>query len=91
MFRRETVDFLAKQGKWLKWFEYVLYVRRESFYEACEKSDIQKLYYPIVAALTAMKLVGAGKDMGLLDPSIGKSIAMFYIVAGSKTVPHHNQ
>ena len=63
----------------------------ESFYEACEKSDIQKLYYPIVAALTAMKLVGAGKDMGLLDPSIGKSIAMFYIVAGSKTVPHHNQ
>lgn len=61
------------------------------FYEACKRSGIQELYYPIVAALTAMKLVGAGKDMELLDPSVGKSIAMFYVVAGSKTVPHHNQ
>jgi hypothetical protein len=61
------------------------------FYEACKKSGIQKLYYPIVAALTAMKLVGAGKDMGLLDAGIGTSIAMFYVVAGSKTIPHHNQ
>jgi len=58
------------------------------FYLACEKSNLPRLYYPIAAALTAMKLVGAGKDMGILDPAIGKSIAMYYVVAGSKTVPH---
>ena len=62
-----------------------------TFYKACAKSGIQELYYPIVAALTAMKLVGAGKDMGLLDPSIGKNIAIFNIVSGSKTVPYNNQ
>jgi len=55
---------------------------------ACEKSNLPRLYYPIAAALTAMKLVGAGKDMGTLDPVTGKSIAMYYVVAGSKTVPH---
>lgn len=54
---------------------------------ACEKSKLPRLYYPIAAALTAMKLVGAGKDMGILDPVIGKSIAMYYVVAGSKTIP----
>lgn len=58
------------------------------FYEACTKSHISKLYYPIVAALTAMKLVGAGKELGLLDPGTGTSIAMFYTVAGSKTIPY---
>jgi hypothetical protein len=34
-----------------------------------------------------MKLVGAGKDMVILDPVIGKSIAMYYLVVGSKTIP----
>lgn len=54
----------------------------------CEKSKLPRLHYPIAAALTAMKLVGAGKDMGILDPVIGKNIAMYYVVAGSKTIPH---
>jgi hypothetical protein len=48
---------------------------------ACEKSQLLRLYYPVAAALTAMKLVGAGKDMGILDPVIGKSIAMYYLVS----------
>ncbi len=60
-----------------------------TFYEACAESNIQKLYYPIVAALTAMKLVGAGMEMNLLDPRIGKDLAMFYTVAGSKTIPYN--
>jgi len=60
----------------------------QPFYESCRKADIPKLYYPIVAALTAMKLVGAGKELKLLDPNIGTSIAMHYVVAGSKTVPY---
>lgn len=57
------------------------------FQQACQKTDLPPLYYPIAAAMTAMKLVGAGKDMGILDPLIGKSIAIYYTVAGSKTVP----
>jgi hypothetical protein len=58
------------------------------FYKVCEKLNVPRIYYPIVAALTAMKLVGAGKDMGLLDPKIGTNIAMYHVVAGSKTIPH---
>lgn len=63
----------------------------KAFLKACQKSNIQELYYPIVAAQTAMKLVGAGMELDLLDPRIGISIAMYYVVAGSKTVPHHNK
>jgi len=57
------------------------------FCQACEKAKLPQLYYPIAAALTAMKLVGAGKDMDILDPIMGKNIAIYYTVAGSKTVP----
>ena len=59
----------------------------QSFCQACERAKLPQLYYPIAAALTAMKLVGAGKDMGILDPITGKNIAIYYTVAGSKTVP----
>ena len=60
----------------------------KSFYRACEKHKVPSLYYPIAAALTAMKLVGAGKDMGMLDPKIGLHLVMYNVVAGSKTIPH---
>ncbi len=40
-----------------------------------------------VGALAAMKLIAAGKSLELLDERVGKSIAMHYVVAGSKTVP----
>jgi len=40
-----------------------------------------------VGALAAMKLVAAGKSMKMLDERVGKSIALYYVVAGSKTVP----
>ncbi|MDF7809588.1 hypothetical protein P4E94_19275 [Pontiellaceae bacterium B12219] len=69
----ETVDLTEKLEK--------------SFYSACEKTRLSQLYYPIAAALTAMKLVGAGMQMGILDPKIGKNIALYHVVAGSKTIP----
>ncbi len=59
------------------------------FLDACTKANLNKLYYPIGAAGTALKLIEAGNSMSILDPSIGKQIALFYVIAGSKTVPNH--
>jgi len=59
-----------------------------SFCEACSQTGIQKDYYPHVAALAAMKLIAAGEAMNFLDARIGKGLAFYYVVAGSKTVPH---
>jgi hypothetical protein len=58
------------------------------FYEACSQTGVPKDCYPYVAALAAMKLVAAGEQMNLLDANIGKGLALYYIVAGSKTVPY---
>lgn len=38
-----------------------------------------------VAAIAAIKLVGAGHEMGLLDQRIGMALAAYHVVAGSKT------
>ena len=58
-----------------------------SFHEICQKSSVKVEYYPFVAALTALKLVLAGKKLGLLDARTGLSMTMFHIIAGSKTAP----
>lgn len=58
------------------------------FYAACHEKESQPVWRPYIAALTAMKMVSAGATMQLLDPDIGKSLAMTYLVAGSKTVPY---
>ncbi|MCS6845795.1 MAG: hypothetical protein NZ528_15955 [Caldilineales bacterium] len=57
-------------------------------YEACSQAGLAKDYCPYVAALAAMKLVAAGASLNLLDADVGKGLAFYYIVAGSKTVPH---
>ena len=59
-----------------------------SFYNICSQIGLPKQYYSYAAALTAMKLVAAGNGMHLLDQQRGKSLAFYYIVAGSKTAPH---
>lgn len=58
-----------------------------SLYKACLQTSIGKDYYPYVAALTAMKLVAAGSEMKILDLNVGKGIAMFYVILGTKVVP----
>ena len=60
----------------------------KSLYAACSKTGIQQDYYSFVSALTAMKLVAAGDQMKILSANIGKSIAMYHVIAGSKTVPN---
>ncbi len=56
--------------------------------EACTEQGLEREYWPHVAALAAMKLVGAGESMGMLDAGIGEYLALYYVAAGSKTVPY---
>jgi len=49
--------------------------------------SFERPYLKFLAALAGMKLVFAGRSTGLLDPDIGKGLAFYYVVAGSKTVP----
>lgn len=58
------------------------------FYEACRAAGGRPELYPYAAALAAIKLAAAGAKLKLLEPNIGKGLAMYYLVAGSKTVPH---
>ncbi len=60
----------------------------QPFYEACQQAGAGRELYPYVAALTAVKLVSAGASMKLLDADVGKALALYYTVAGSKTVPY---
>jgi hypothetical protein len=55
------------------------------FYQAVAQLD--RPYYKFVGALVGMRLVLAGQSRRMLDPMIGKSLALYYVVAGSKTVP----
>jgi len=54
---------------------------------AALQAKIPTQFHGHVAALTAMKLVAGGHLSGLLDQAIGRSLAAYYVIAGSKTVP----
>jgi hypothetical protein len=56
--------------------------------KAGEDCQVPIEYLPHVAGLTTMKLVAAGQQTGLLDEGIGKQIATYYVIAGSRTGPH---
>jgi hypothetical protein len=60
----------------------------QPFHEVCKQHGIEAKYFPFVAAATAGKLVLAGNQMRLLDASVGLSMVMYHIIAGSKTVPY---
>ncbi len=53
----------------------------------CRQKGLQEKQYTFVAAWAALKLVLAGKKMGLVEPKVGLAIMMHHIVLGSKTVP----
>lgn len=57
------------------------------FVRACKSVQLDPKFWPYAAALTSMKLIFAGTQMKILDEGVGKSLAVFYMVAGSKTVP----
>jgi hypothetical protein len=55
--------------------------------EAGEECQVPVEYWPHVAGLTTIKLVEAGQKTGLLDETLGKRIATYYLIAGSRTAP----
>ena len=60
------------------------------FYSACAREKLDRNYYKFAAALASVRLIGAGMEMQILDQRIGASIASYYLVAGSKTLPYLN-
>jgi hypothetical protein len=58
------------------------------FYSFCAEVNLDRDYWKIAAGMIAMKIVLVGMNTGLLDPEIGKAIAGYYVVAGSKTIPY---
>jgi hypothetical protein len=58
------------------------------FYKVCKQQNVPEKHYPYVACLAAVKLIDAGEEMNILDPKVGMDIALYYLVAGSKTVPY---
>ena len=59
-----------------------------NFYELCSTQKIEHKYYKFAAALAGFKLVMGGKGTKILDPLIGQNILVYYVVAGSKTIPY---
>jgi len=56
---------------------------RDAFDAACTAHGVPANYRAHVAALAAMKLVGGGNQVGVLDQSVGTSIAVHYLLAAS--------
>jgi len=56
------------------------------FLDICGESDLEEDLRPRLAVFTAAKLIKAGEE--ILDPDIGKAIALASLVGGSKTVPN---
>ncbi len=63
----------------------MLYDYEKPFIELMDQQRVPPEFRPFVAALAAMKLIGKGAQ--ILNPDIGKSIAISAAVAASKTVP----
>jgi hypothetical protein len=60
----------------------------KDFLAICRGKNLQEEFFPFVAILGSLKIVSAGKQMGLLDEDTGKSLAAYYVYAGARTVPH---
>jgi hypothetical protein len=57
------------------------------FDAACRKHGLTPEDTPYAAALAALKLVSAGKELGLIEPGTGLYMLYFHLVSGSKMVP----
>lgn len=60
------------------------------YYTFCKEETLDQKYWKIGAAMAAMELILGGLQAGILDPGIGKSIASYYVAAGSKTIPYRD-
>jgi hypothetical protein len=58
------------------------------FLQVCLQAELEKDYYPYVAAYTAIKLVNVGAKRKMFSLNVGKGLSFFYVVSGSKIVPY---
>ena len=57
--------------------------------EILDELDVDRALRPYIYAFTSLKLVKDGE--AILDPVVGKALALAAIVAGSKTAPYRQQ
>lgn len=60
----------------------------KSFDEICEQNNLYPEHFSYAAISAALKLLLAGKNMGLLDEKTGRTLILYHIVLGGKTVPY---
>jgi len=59
----------------------------KDFVAICARHQLGTGFFPYVAALAALKIVASAHTRHLLDQETGKALALYYVVAGAKTVP----
>jgi hypothetical protein len=59
-----------------------------SLIRLCEPLSIPAAYYPVVALVTALKLLCAGDIVGELEAGSGLALVFYHLISGSKTVPY---
>jgi hypothetical protein len=57
------------------------------FEEVALACGLEPRFYPFIAATAALRLILAGRDAGILDPEVGKPLALFFLRAACRTVP----
>jgi hypothetical protein len=60
----------------------------KDFLAICSRHPVEKVFFPCIAVLAALKLVYAANRMDILDQNIGKALTGYHVVAGAKTVPY---
>jgi hypothetical protein len=58
------------------------------FREICRSHDIRPQHLPFVAAFSAVKFVGGGAQIGIIDKKLGFALALYHLGAGCNTVPY---
>jgi hypothetical protein len=58
------------------------------FLALCGKHNLEKEYYPFVAALGSLRLVSGGNRSHILDQNIGKALIWYHIYGGARTIPY---
>lgn len=62
------------------------YLLEQPFLDLCARLSVSNDLHARLALFTAARLIEVGKD--ILDPNVGKAIAVTSLVAGAKTIPH---
>ena len=59
-----------------------------ALFDACRQHAVEEKFSRFVAACVAVKLVLAGRELKMLSTDTGIAIALYHVIAGSKTMPY---